>query len=607
VVDNAIPCTTAAILSFTSSNPEFGATAASNCSTISANFTTPVSASSYPASITFAATAGGPQTATLNANDTANGGTGTATLNGIGQETPQTITFTAPTTLTDTYAPGLTITLGATGGASNNPVIFTLDSSSTGTGTITGNSLLVTAAGNLVIDANQVGGLVSGIYYSAAAQVQLTIAITKASQTIAFPPPTSPVTYVSGLVLTLGASGGASGNAVVFSVDGTSTASGTVSGNKVTVTGAGNLVIDANQTGNTDYSAAAQVQQTIVVNQATQAITFTPPTQPIHFILGGITVTVVAAGGPSGQPIVFTVDKASTGAGTFTGNVLSVTALGNIVIDANQAGNNNYLAAPQAQETIAILTPLPTQTITFTNPGTQVTGTPLTLTATTSSGLPASYTSSTTTVCTVAGSTATFVAAGNCTITAAQPGDNLYFAAAPSVSQTFIVNPAGQIPSMALNFSLPYLAVQAGTVGISTITVNSTNQFAGTVSFACSGLPTGDTCSFNPNPITVPAGGSATTTLSVATTAKTASLHDDSRPLFPLASLAVVVCLFGFRKRNRLHMLLLLVVSLVALGTFTACNSTSGTTPGASTQTTVTITATSGKITQSATFTLSVN
>jgi hypothetical protein len=54
-------------------------------------------------------------------------------------------------------------------------------------------------------------------------------------------------------------------------------------------------------------------------------------------------------------------------------------------------------------------------------------------------------------------------------------------------------------------------------------------------------------------------------------------------------------------------MLLLLVVSLVALGTFTACNSTSGTTPGASTQTTVTITATSGKITQSATFTLSVN
>ena len=39
VVDNALPCTTAATLAFASSNTEFGATAGTTCSTISANFT----------------------------------------------------------------------------------------------------------------------------------------------------------------------------------------------------------------------------------------------------------------------------------------------------------------------------------------------------------------------------------------------------------------------------------------------------------------------------------------------------------------------------------------------------------------------------------------
>ena len=50
VVDNALPCTTAATLAIASSNPEFGGTSGTTCSTISAStFSTPVSASSYTA------------------------------------------------------------------------------------------------------------------------------------------------------------------------------------------------------------------------------------------------------------------------------------------------------------------------------------------------------------------------------------------------------------------------------------------------------------------------------------------------------------------------------------------------------------------------------
>jgi hypothetical protein len=96
--------------------------------------------------------------------------------------------------------------------------------------------------------------------------VQPTEVANQAPQAINFTQPLSPYTYVSGLQITLSATGGASGNPVVFSIDGGSTATGSIVGSTLTVTSAGILIIDANQDGNADYSAAPQVQQTIMVN-----------------------------------------------------------------------------------------------------------------------------------------------------------------------------------------------------------------------------------------------------------------------------------------------------------------------------------------------------
>ncbi|MGA2171058.1 MAG: hypothetical protein ABSG62_22975 [Terracidiphilus sp.] len=386
--------------------------------------------------------------------DTANGGEGTATVTGTGQETPQTITFTAPVTTTYTFGVS-PITLAATGGGSNNPVTFSIDSSSTETGTITnGNTLTVTGAGSQIIDANQVGGLVNGIYYQGATQAQLTITINPASQTITFTPPATPVVFVNGLTIPLYATS-TSGGTVVFTVDAASTGAGTISGDTLTVTTVGSLVIDANVPSTTDYSAATQVQQTIVVSQASQIIVFAPPTSPVNF-LTGLTISLAATGGGSGLPVVFTADPNSTATGTIstatlTGTIstatLTVTGQGTLVIDANRAGNTNFLAATQVQQSVKVLPALPTQTITFANPGTQVVGTPLPLVAPASSLLPVSISTTTTSVCTLSGisnATATFIAAGTCTITASQ-GGNSAWAAAPLVSQSFIVNPTGTL------------------------------------------------------------------------------------------------------------------------------------------------------------------
>ena len=665
VVDNALPCTTAATLAIASSNTEFGATTGTTCSTISAaTFSTPVSASSYAATITFTATKPNSQTANLTVTDTANGGEGTATVTGFALTTPQTLTFTAPTTTAFTFSPGETITVSVKNGGSNNPATFTVDSSSTGTGTfsattVTGTTssatLTVTQAGSIVIDANELGGLAGGTYYDAAPQVQLTLTINKAAEAITFTPPTSPAVYSSGLMINLSALGGGASTPVVFSVDASSTGAGTISATTVTgdtstatltVTTAGTIVLDANQASDANYLAAPQVQEVLVVNQAAQTITFTPVATPLHYIAscspitlcatvsiqatGGATDNLVALSPDPSNAVIFTILPGSSEKnGTTTATIALVPNQtlnfpANLIIDGNQQGNANYAAATQAKITISVLGGLPLQTITWANPGTQVGGTSLTLNATASSGFSVTYTSGTSTVCTVSGSTITFAkvtSASACTITVTQPGDNLTYAAAVPLVQTFAVNPAGQSPGLNMSISLSSLTIQLGTVGLTQITLTSTNNFAASsVNFTLTGLPTGYTYSFNPNPVTVfaqnsttglPLGTTVTTTLTITPPATAAVVHQDFRPLFP-ATLAVALCFLGFKKRNRLYMLMLLVVLFAGLGFVSGCGGSSSTSTPPPVTSTATITATpaaglagaSGSVTSSSTLTV---
>jgi hypothetical protein len=536
----------------------------------------------------------------------------------------------------------MTITLSVSNGGSNNAATFTIDTTSKGAGTISSTTvtgttssatLTVTQAGSIVIDAIEAGGLSNGTYYDAAPQVQLTLTINPAPQVIVFPQPNSPVTYAASpnTTVSLSANGGASGNPVVFTVDSSSTGTGTISTSTLsngtstatlTVTGAGNIVINANQPGNTNYLAAAQVPQTVVVNQAAQAITFVPLTQAFHYIVTGATLSIQAAGGGSDQAITFTVDKSSTMTGSFSASTVSgatsTTTLtmpanqsptsGTIVVDANQAGNTNYLAAPQTQMTITVAAPLPTQSITFPLPQTQVGGTTLTLTAAASSGFPVVYTSSTTSVCTVSGSVATFASvtsASTCTITASQPGDNIYYAAAFPVTVSFTVNTPGKTPALNLSVSLPTLIIEPGTVGLTQVTITSQNNFTGSVAFACTGLPTGYSCSFNPNPLNLAEGGTATTTLTVTPGSTTALVHRNYTPLFP-ATLAVAFCFLGFRKRNRLQLFLLLAVLFTGLGLLSACGGTSKSATSTPVTSNITVTATSGATTVSSAMKITV-
>lgn len=184
---------------------------------------------------------------------------------------------------------------------------------------------------------------------------------TYTSQAITFTstPPASPVV---GTTYTVAATGGASGQPVTFAIGAGSTAgSCTVAGSLVSFTGTGTCIVNANQAGDAFYPAASQVQQNMAVGQGSQAIVFTsaPPAQA----LAGSTYTVAATGGASGLPVVFTIGAGSTaGACAVAGSVVSLTGAGTCTIDANQAGNAHYSAAPRQQQVFAITAPLKTYT-----------------------------------------------------------------------------------------------------------------------------------------------------------------------------------------------------------------------------------------------------
>ena len=192
-----------------------------------------------------------------------------------------------------------------------------------------------------------------------------------AAQTITFPSPGPGVVGQSG---TLTATGGGSGNPVVFSVDASSGAgvcsvSGT-SGSTVNYLAAGTCVIDANQAGGSGYAAAPQVQQTITVSASgTQTITFPSPGPGVV----GQPATLTATGGGSGNPVVFSAD-ASSGAGVCSvsgtnGATVNYLAAGTCVIDANQAAGNGYAAAPEVQQSITVSAAPATQLAFTAQPG----------------------------------------------------------------------------------------------------------------------------------------------------------------------------------------------------------------------------------------------
>ncbi|APV50801.1 hypothetical protein BWI17_14560 [Betaproteobacteria bacterium GR16-43] len=206
---------------------------------------------------------------------------------------------------------------------------------------------------------------------------------------------------------------------------------------------AGTPALGSNLTYNVTFTAtngSGSVNQpfTLNVDKIAQDITFAQPASPRAY-----TTAPFAAPATSSSGLTVTVQSTTLAVCTYAGGNVTLLATGTCTLQATQAGNGDFAAAPMIARNIVVQQA--SQSITFNAqttparnfaPGGQFAVSPV---ATASSGLAVSYGTMTAGVCTVAGTQVTMVAAGTCTIVANQAGDANYSAASP-VQQSVTIN-----------------------------------------------------------------------------------------------------------------------------------------------------------------------
>lgn len=229
-----------------------------------------------------------------------------------------------------------------------------------------------------------------------------------------------------------------SGLPVVFSTT-TPDVCSITSGGVLTFLKAGTCTILADQAGNTAYTTAPTVSQTFTVNAVV------PGAPTIGAVAPGDTQATVSFTAPvqdGGSPITSYAVTANPGNLVTTGVVspITVTGLTNGTSYTFTVVASNSGGASAASGASGSVTPIGGQTITFANPGTQNFGTNSQLSATSTSGLKVSFSTTTSDVCSITSEgRLTFLKTGTCTVVADQAGNTAY-SAAPTVSQTFVVN-----------------------------------------------------------------------------------------------------------------------------------------------------------------------
>lgn len=169
-------------------------------------------------------------------------------------------------------------------------------------------------------------------------------------------------------------------------------------------------------------------------------------------------------------------------------------------------------------------------------------------------------------------------------------------------------------PASAADYSIAVtpgtITVLPGQSGAATINIDLQNGFSSTVNFACSGLPADASCSFSPASFTPASSMAQNVQLFVATSKTSAGIDPESKMIgtkIPAAVFAAVFCCIGFRKRKLLPLLCLAATAAFEAIALAGCG-------GASTQatnvasklvtSTITVTATSGSLQHTATFSL---
>ena len=308
----------------------------------------------------------------------------------------------------------------------------------------------------MVLAANQSGN----VNYTAAPEVTTTFTVAQSAQTINPFTPVPNQTFSNGATVTITPPTASSSLPVTVTVK---SGPATISGNTVTLTGAGTVMLAANQSGNASYTAAAEVTTTFTVAQSVQSITFTQPDAQTFVPNGTFALSASAPGGA----VTFT--SSNTNVISVSGSRATIRGAGTAMITARAKDKS----APIMTRTVTVNKAV--QSISFTQPAAQtfVPNGTFALSATAPGGAVA-FTSSNSNVISVSGSRATIRGAGTAVITANQAG-NANYTEATGVTRTVTVNKAPQT----ISFRQP-----------------ATQTYAPNRTFVLSGRATGGTVTF---------------------------------------------------------------------------------------------------------------
>jgi hypothetical protein len=293
---------------------------------------------------------------------------------------------------------------------------------------VSNDRLTLTGVGTVVVRASQAGDA----NYLPASVRQISFVVSKAVQAIVFGSIGSK-TFGEGPVMLSATS--SAGLPVTYSVV---SGPGSLAGNQLSLTGAGEVVIRASQAGNDLYQAAL-VAQMVTVGKAAQSLSWSPDSSLTY----RTNLIALDAKASSGLPVAYRV---VSGPGAIVAGQMSLTGIGSVVIAAEQSGDANWLAATSITNRFTV--GRGAQVVTFDPIGDQTLGSgPVKLAARTSSGLAVTF-SVINGPATVDNDQLIVSAEGLVTVRAINPGSPLWLSA--SVDQSFRVVSLGAQPQVVI-------------------------------------------------------------------------------------------------------------------------------------------------------------
>ncbi len=298
-----------------------------------------------------------------------------------------------------------------------------------GPAAVSNDRLTLTGVGAVVMRASQAGDA----NYEAAPVRQVSFVVSKAAQTLAFGPIGSKTFGDAPVSISATSSAGLP---VTYSVV---SGPGSLAGNQLSLTGAGEVVIQASQAGNDLYQAAS-VAQTVTVAKAAQLLSWSPESSLTY----RTNLIALDAKASSGLAVGYRV---VSGPGAIVAGQLSLTGVGSVVIAVEQGGDTNWLAATAI--TNRFTAGRGVQVVTFGPIGDQTLGAgSVKLAAHASSGLPVTF-SVLNGQAAVNDQQLTLLGEGIVTVRAINPGSPLWLSA--SADQTFKVLPMETQPQVVID------------------------------------------------------------------------------------------------------------------------------------------------------------